>query len=154
MFENFFLPVISATLATFGFSVVFNIRGKNLIIATLCGTFSWIIYLICDHFSNSVMMPYFVCGVSIALYSEIAAYIFRSPATIFLMSGFIPSVPGSAIYRAMESCLFGDVPGFVEGLVNTLKIGGAIALGLILMSSFFRLFRGALQRIIQNKKEA
>ncbi len=154
MFENFFLPVISATLATFGFSVVFNIRGKNLIIATLCGTFSWMTYLICDHFSNSVMMPYFVCGVSIALYSETAAYIFHSPATVFLIPGFIPAVPGGPVYRAMEACLSGDISGFAEGLVNTLKIGGAIALGLILMSSFFRLFRGALQKIIQKKKEA
>lgn len=150
MFENFFLPIIAATLATFGFSLVFNIRGKNLLIATLCGTFSWAIYLVCDAFSSSVMMPYFVCGLSIALYSETAAYLFRAPATIFLMSGFIPAVPGSAIYRAMESCLFGDVTGFAEGLVNTLKIGGAIALGLILMSSFFRLFRGAIQKVKKN----
>ncbi len=150
MFENFILPIISAALATFGFSLVFNIRGKNLLIASLCGAFSWAVYLVCDYFSDSVMMPYFVCGVSIALYSEIAAYIFCSPVTMYLMPGFIPSVPGSAIYRAMESCLFGDVTGFVEGLVNTLKIGGAIALGLILMSSFFRLFRGAIQKIIKN----
>ena len=153
MVEHYIIPLISATLATFGFSLVFNIRGRNLLIASLCGTFSWAMYLVCDSFSHSVMMPYFVCGVSIALYSETAAYLFRAPATIYLMSGFIPSVPGSAIYRAMESCLFGDVTGFVEGLVNTLKIGGAIALGLILMSSFFRLFRGALQKI-KIKKEA
>ena len=148
MFENFILPVMSASLATFGFSIVFNIRGRSLIIATLCGTFSWAVYLVCDHFSDSVMMPYFLCGVSIALYSEIAAYLFRSPATMYLMPGFIPSVPGGAVYRAMESCLFGDLTGFAEGLVNTLKIGGAIALGLILMSSFFRLCRGAIQKIV------
>lgn len=153
MFEEFILPVIAATLATFGFSLVFNIRGKNLLVATLCGTFSWIIYLICDYFSDSVMMPYFVCGMSIALYAETAAYLFRAPATIFLMSGFIPSVPGSAIYRAMESCLFGDISGFAEGLVNTLKIGGAIALGVILMSSFFRLFRGAVFKIKNSKNK-
>lgn len=148
MFENFFLPVISAALATFGFSIVFNIRGKNLITATLCGAFSWAVYLVCDYFSSSTIMPYFVCGISIALYSETAAYLFRAPATMYLMPGFIPSVPGGAVYKAVESCLFGDIAGFAEGLVNTLKIGGAIALGLILMSSFFRLFRGAIQKIV------
>lgn len=149
MFEDFIIPVIAAALATFGFSIVFNIRGKNLLIATLCGAFSWAMYLVCDYFSDSNIMPYFVCGVSIALYSETAAYLFRAPATMYLMPGFIPSVPGGAVYKAVESCLFGDIAGFAEGLVNTLKIGGAIALGLILMSSFFRLFRGAVQRIIQ-----
>ena len=150
MFENFILPIIAASLATLGFSIVFNIRGKNLLIATMCGGFSWAVYLVCDLFFASNIMPYFVCGVSIALYSETAAYLFRTPATVYLMSGFIPSVPGGAVYRAVESCLFGDIAGFAEGLVNTLKIGGAIALGLILMSSFFRLFRGALQKIKRN----
>lgn len=151
MFVDFIIPVIAAGVATFGFALLFNIRGKNLLIASLCGVFSWAVYLVCDHYSDSTMVPYFICGVSIALYSETAAYLFRSPATVYLMPGFIPSVPGGAIFRAMESCLFGDIAGFAEGLVNTLKIGGAIALGLILMSSFFRLFRAALRQATTKK---
>lgn len=147
MIRDFFVPVIFAGLATLGFSFVFNIRGKNLLVATLCGVFSWSMYLLYDFNSDSVIMPYFICGVSIALYSEIAAYIFRSPATVFLIPGFIPAVPGGPVYRAMEACLSGDISGFAEGLVNTVKIGGAIALGVILMSSFFRLFRGAVMKI-------
>lgn len=147
MVKDFLIPIIFAGLATLGFSLVFNIRGKNLIVATLCGIFSWSMYLICDFNTDAVIMPYFVCGLSIALYSEIAAFLFRSPATVFLIPGFIPAVPGSAVYRAMEACLSGDIAGFAEGLVNTLKIGGAIALGVILMSSFFRLYRGSLSKL-------
>lgn len=145
--KDFLIPVIFAGLATLGFSLVFNLRGKNLIVATLCGIFSWSMYLVCMAVTDSVLVSYFVCGLSIALYSEIAAYLFCSPATVFLIPGFIPVVPGGAIYRAMEACLYGDISGFAEGLVNTLKICGAIALGVILMSSFFRLFRGALTTI-------
>ena len=145
--KEFLIPIIFAGLATLGFSLVFNIRGRNLVAAVFCGIFSWSMYLVCMAMTESVLISYFVCGLSIALYSEIAAYFFRSPATVFLIPGFIPAVPGGAIYRAMESCLFGDISGFAEGLINTLKIGGAIALGVILMSSFFRLFRGALQKV-------
>ena len=156
MIIDFLIPVIFAGLATLGFSLVFNIRGKNLIVATLCGVFSWSMYLLYDFNSDSAIMPYFICGASIALYSEIAAYLFHSPATVFLIPGFIPAVPGGAVYRAMVACLSGDIAGFAEGLVNTLKIGGAIALGVILMSSFFRLFRGALMKLKAktNKKVA
>jgi len=152
MIMDFLIPVIFAGLATFGFSIVFNIRGKNLIVASLCGVFSWSMYLLYDFNTDSVIMPYFICGVSIALYSEIAASIFRSPATVFLIPGFIPAVPGGAVYRAMEACLSGDISGFAEGLVNTLKIGGAIALGVILMSSFFRLFRSSIAKLKTKKQ--
>lgn len=147
MINNFLIPVISAGIATLGFTFVFNIRGKNVLIATLCGVFSWSMYLCFLGILDSVIVSYFVCGLSIALYSEIAASIFHTPVTVYLIPGFIPAVPGGAIYRAMEACLFGDISGFAEGLVNTLKIGGAIALGVIFMSSFFRLFRGALVKI-------
>jgi uncharacterized membrane protein YjjB (DUF3815 family) len=152
MIKDFLIPVIFAGLATLGFSLVFNIRGKNLIVATLCGVFSWSMYLIYHLNSDSAIMPYFICGLSIALYSEIAASIFRSPATVFLIPGFIPAVPGGDVYRAMEACLSGDITGFAEGLVNTLKIGGAIALGVILMSSFFRLFRSSLAKLKTKKR--
>jgi len=147
MFEKFFLPCLAAFFASFAFAIIYNIRGRKLFVASLCGAFGWAVYLVCDGFSDSVIIPYLISGMSIALYSEIAAYLFHSPATVYLMPGFIPSVPGGAVYRAVESCLFGDISGFAEGLVNTLKIGGAIALGLIFMSSLFRLMRSAIKEI-------
>lgn len=150
MFIDFILPCTAAFFASFAFAIAYNVRGKNLFFASLCGAFGWAVYLICDGVCDSVIIPYFISGMSIALYSEIAAYLLHSPVTVYLMPGFVPSVPGGAIYRAMESCLFGDIAGFAEGLVNTLKIGGAIVLGLIFMSSIFRLMRTAVKEI--NKK--
>jgi len=141
------IAVLSAFFATLGFAILYNVRGKNLFIASLCGAFGWICYLVCDAFVDSTMLPYFVAGASIALYSEIAAYAFHSPATLFLTPGFIPLVPGGAVYRAMEACLQGDISGFAEGMVNTLKIGGSIVLGIILMSSLFRLIRSGIKTV-------
>ncbi len=140
------IDIISAFFATMGFALLYNIRRKNLIIASLCGAFSWMVYLIADGITNSLVIPYFISGISIALYSELAATIFKSPATVYLIPGIIPLVPGLTIYRTMEACLFGDIQGFAEGLVNTLKIGGAISLGLILISSFFKILRTRLYK--------
>ncbi len=145
MWTEYFVPVISAGIASLAFAIIFNTRGKNLLISALCGAFGWGVYLLCDAWGDSTILPYFISGTSIALFSEIAAIIFRSPATVFLMAGFIPSVPGGAVYRAMEACLFGDIAGFAEGLINTLKIGGALTLGIIFMSSVTRLVRGVFR---------
>ena len=151
MVENIIIPFVSAFFATMGFALLYNIRKKNLIIASFCGAFAWMVYLVADRFTDSMIVPYFISGISIALYSELAAQIFKAPVTVFLIPGIIPLVPGLTIYRTMEACLFGDISGFAEGLVNTLKIGAAISLGLILISSFFRIFRISLYAMNKTK---
>ena len=152
MVENIIIPFVSAFFATMGFALLYNVRKKNLIIASLCGAFAWMVYLVADKFTDSIIIPYFVSGISIALYSELAAPIFKAPVTVFLIPGIIPLVPGLTIYRTMEDCLFGNITGFAEGLVNTLKIGVAISLGLILISSFFRIFRISLYAMNKTKQ--
>ena len=139
MLKEFIIPVLASLVATYGFSLVYNIRGKNAAVASFCGAFSWAVYLICARYTDSTALPYLVSGVAIALYSEFSARIFKSPATVYLIPGIIPLVPGLTIFRTMQSCLYGDITAFAEGLINTIKIGGAIALGLILMSSVFGL---------------
>lgn len=141
---DFIIAIISSFVATLGYALVYDIKGKNLFVASLGGAFSWAVYLICQHYSVSLVFPYLMSGIATALYSEVAAYFCKAPATVFLIPGIIPLVPGLTVFRTMESCLFGDVSAFAEGLVTTIKIGGAIALGLIFMSAFFRLVRSAL----------
>jgi len=151
MLLDFILPCTASFFASMAFALIYNIRGKNLFLSSLCGAFGWAAYLICDSFADSAVIPYLLSGMAIALFSEIAAYIFRSPVTVYLMPGFIPLVPGGSVYLAVESCLYGDIAGFASGIVTTLKIGGAIALGLIFMSSIFRLLRAALKETKKRK---
>lgn len=137
---DFITTCISSFLACIGFSLLYNIHGKNLFIASLCGTFSYAVFLIADILFPSLVFPYFLSGFSIAIYSEVAARIFKAPVTVYLIPGIIPLVPGLTIYRTMQACLSSDLALFGTGLFNTFKIGGAITLGLILASTFFRLF--------------
>lgn len=145
--NDWLIPFAAAFVSTLGFALIYNIHGKNLVIASFGGAFGWMFYLIADRFMPSAIIPYFIAGIAVAFYSEVAAKIFKSPVTVYLMPGFIPLVPGLTIFRTMEACLFGDITAFAEGLVNTLKIGGAISLGLILMSSFFRLFSNSVKQM-------
>lgn len=140
-FISFITPCIAAFIACVGFCLLYNIHGKNIIIASLCGMVAWAVYLIADIFTDSLCIPFFISGMSIALYSEIAAYICKAPVTVFLIPGIIPLVPGLTIFRTMESCLTGEIQSFILGIINTLKIGGSITIGLIFISSIFRLFR-------------
>ncbi len=152
MLKDFIIPVIASFFATMGFALFYNIRGKNILVGSVCGALSWAVYLICQSFSDSLFLPYMAAGIAISVYSEIGANIFKTPVTVYLILGIIPLVPGLTIFRTMQSCLNGDVTAFAQGLITTLKIGGAIVVGLILMSSVIRLIRSGIYKI-KRKKE-
>lgn len=150
---KYFVPCIAAFCACFGFSLLYQIRGKKLVIAALCGAFAWAVYLIASElFGLSVAMASFFGGAAAALYSEIAARLCRMPVTVCLIPGIIPTVPGLTIYRTMRECLIGNTEGFLSGCITTLKIGGAIALGLVLVSSCIRLFRNDIRHFRRERQ--
>ncbi len=138
---EFLRPCLASFVACIGFSILFQIRGKNLFFASLCGFISWAGYLLADAFLGVEIASYFFGATAAALYAEIAAHIRKAPVTVFLILGIIPLVPGLAVYRTMEGCLSGNLEQFVTMGIETLKIGGAIALGLFLSSSLYRLAR-------------
>lgn len=150
---SYFIPCLSAFCACIGFALIYQLRGKKIIIAALCGTFAWAVYLIsAKGFGSSELAAYFLAGGAAALYAELAATRYHMPVTVCLIPGIIPTVPGTTIYRTMRECLLGNAEGFLLGGIDTLKIGGAIALGLIFVSSCIRIVRAMLHRHKQGKK--
>ena len=144
---TFVIPCVAAFAASAGFSILYEIRGKKIIIASLCGFLAWAAYLLTFYICKMEILSYFVAGAVVALYSEMAACIFKNPVTLFLTPGIIPTVPGLTIYHTMQACLYGDTANFLEYGIKTLKIGGAIVLGLILVSSLWRMARAIINRI-------
>ena len=144
---EFAVPVVASNVASMAFALLYNVHGKIVHIASLCVAFSYAVYLVVIQFTDSMVIPNFLGGVVIAIYAELAAMIFKAPITVYLVPGIVPLVPGLTIYKAMEACLRGNLAVGGAGVVNTIKIGGAIALGLILTSYFFRLFRSIAQKL-------
>lgn len=148
--NTYIIPCLAAFFACLGFALVYQIRGKNIIIAALCGTFAWAVYLVSyNFFHHSPFIAYFLSGVSIGLFSEVASAVFKEPVTLYLLPGIIPTVPGVAIYKAMENCLAGNLSAFGTYAIQTIKVGGAIALGIIIFSSLARLLKSGIERVLK-----
>lgn len=148
---EFLTPCLASFVACIGFSMIYQLRRKNLIFAPFCGFVSWAAYLIAYQIFGVEIAAYFVGAAAAAIYAEIAALFLKSPVTVFLILGIIPLVPGLMAYRTMVGSLTGDVEQFIVLGLETLKVGGAIALGLFLSSMFFRLIRAAVLRITGRK---
>ena len=132
------LPCLYTFIATAGFGIIFNIRGKMVFYAALGGTIGWLAF-IGSSFLGTDLIQYFIATVIIALYSEIMARIHKVPITVYLIAALIPLVPGSGIYYTMEHALTGDIVAFLETFIHTIAIAGSLAFGILLVSSLFRL---------------
>ena len=81
----------------------------------------------------------FAATVTVALLSEIFARMLKAPATVFLIIGIVPLVPGGGLYYTMDALIDGDMALFAQKGIRAAGIAGAIAAGSSLVSSVARI---------------
>ncbi len=122
------------------FGILFNLRGKKLVISAVGGLFSWGLFLLLGRFVTSEPMNYFIVAAILTLYSEIMARVLKTPATPLITTALIPLIPGGALYYTMAYTFSSDWQQFWERAVSTLKLASALALGIIIVTAFVQLF--------------
>ena len=148
------LNSIYAFFSSLGFALIFNIRGRNLFFSSLCGGLGWFVYLFSAEFiSSNESFNYFLAALCIALFSEISARKLKTPVLVFLVCGIIPLVPGGGMFYTMLETLKGNISKALSLGCNTLMIAGAIATGLVLVSSSTKLYF-AMKKLISAKIKA
>jgi len=131
-----FLLIMVATLC---FSILFNIKGKNIFFAALGGGITWIFYSCSLSTFNVDIYSIFIASIAAGIYSEIMARVLKSPVTVFIICSIIPLVPGVAMYNTMLETVQGNVTTSVNLGIHTLAIAGTIAIGIFVITSSFRL---------------
>ncbi len=129
------MQLAMATLGALGFSLIFNVRGRQLVFTTLGGFLAWSVFLLLKPTGLGDVGRYLIASIMITVYAEICARRRKAPATVFLMSAVIPLVPGSRLYATMVYAVRLDWPNFVEQGLHTILLAGAIAAGIILVST-------------------
>jgi uncharacterized membrane protein YjjB (DUF3815 family) len=130
--------VIVAFVASLGFGVIFNIKGEKLIFAAIGGGLSWFCYLYLTKNGIGVILSLFISSIIFSIYSEICARYLRTPVTTIVICALIPLVPGAGMYNTMYETILGNIKGAVELGLNTLASAGALALGVIFVSTITR----------------
>lgn len=121
------LNILSAFISTIGFSIVFHVQKKHLLICGSVGAIAWTIYLVLvDQGFSSVSASFFSAFVVTAL-SYILAKKRKTPITVFLIAGIIPLVPGLGLYRMMASILDENYNAALDYATLTFEIAGVIA---------------------------
>ncbi len=133
-----FLPCLYAGLGCLSFCVVFEVHSwKHLLSAAFTGAAGWLVYLLLR--DSSSVIRFLLATIVVAVMSEVFARIYKAPATVFLIIGIIPLVPGGGIYYTMEALINGDMALFVQRGMETAASAGAMAVGCSLVSSVTRI---------------
>lgn len=137
---------IGSFLGCLGFSILFNIHGKGIFLCILGGVLSWAAYLISLRLGCSDLTAYFLAGLLSAAYAEIMARIRKYPAISYLVVAIFPLIPGAGVYYAMSHAVQGNMDLFVSRGIHTGAIAGVLAVGILLVSTVFRLINIWLRR--------
>ena len=75
------LSIIASFFGSFGFAIIYNIRGRRVLIPAIGGAVFWAVYLVFLHFVNNEYMGFFVVAILITIYSGIWERILKTPAS-------------------------------------------------------------------------
>ena len=134
-----FLPCLYAFIACASFCFIFQVRKPLFIfLCSLNGAVSWLVYLLTD-FLPAEAARYFLATIAVSILAEILARVLKAPATIFLVIGIIPLVPGGGLYYTMDYLISGDFAMFTAKGLQTAAAAGAIAAGASMVTSLVRM---------------
>lgn len=133
------VTAIACFVGCTGFFIVFNIHGPGGFLCALGGMVTWIAYGLLQHFGSNEILAYFIATMVAAFYSETMARIRKYPAISYLVISAFPLIPGAGIYYTTNHLVRGDMSSFAAQGIHTIAIAGAMAVGILLISTVFRL---------------
>lgn len=133
------IQVLTGALGTLGFTILFHLRGKKLLLSMLGGLLSWGIFLALEPLFAGEATRYLLSAAVITVYSEILARLEKTPTTTFLVPSFIPLIPGGALYYTMNYALNKQWSQFAHQAFYTVQLALSLAVGIIAVTTVVRL---------------
>ena len=116
-----FLPCLYAFLACLAFAGIFEVKKPRiLLLSSLTGAAGWAVYILAAPLGDVVLRS-LVATLVLALLSEVLSRVLKAPATIFLIVGIIPLVPGGGLYYTMYYLVNSDLDLFLREADGRIK---------------------------------
>ena len=131
--------LIACFFACIGFAILFNIHGPGALVCAAGGTLTWLAYRLCQQFGIDDVSANLVGAMVASMYSEIMARVRKYPAISYLVISLFPLIPGAGVYYSVNYAVRGDIINFTSKLGNTGSIAGAMAVGILLVSTIVRI---------------
>ncbi len=134
------VQLIATFIGCIGFAILFNVHGPGMLLCALGGIIAWTTYLIATAVSGSDLAGYLWAAAMSSFYAEIMARLRKYPAISYLVISTFPLLPGASIYYTMVYVLRSEMEQFSNTGLHTAAIAGALAVGILMVSTIFRIW--------------
>ncbi len=138
--HNILVQLLASAIGCIGFSIIFNIHGPGILLCALGGVIAWGVYSAVIGLGHSDLAGYFWGAAISSAYAEIMARVRKYPAISYLVVAIFPLIPGASVYYTMNYAVRGEMENFANQGMHTIAIAGIMAVGIILVSTVFRIW--------------
>lgn len=129
------IQFIVCFFATLSFAVLFTAPKRQLVFCGLTGAAGWLVYLLLMNNDAGIGVANLAASFTLTLMARIFAAVEKQPATVYLLSGIFPLVPGAGIYYTSYYFIMHDMTQFATKGAETLIVAGSIVFGIVFGSS-------------------
>lgn len=133
------VKIIAVFFLSTAIGIMYRIPRKLVAYAGLVGVVAWIVKVMVESGLHSPILATFIGSVAIGLSAEILARILKKPASIFIIPGFIPLVPGGSAYNTIVKMVQGNYISGVTMGMKTVLTGASMAFGIFISATIVRL---------------
>lgn len=133
-----FIVVLGSVIGSLGMTFVFGVEKKHIVWALLSAFLCCASYEIGMLCGLELFLSAFVASFITAAYSDVMAHVLKVPATVLIIIGILPLVPGSSLYYTMLGAVQSDMTMFSHYGQSALFLAAGIALGIISVTAVSR----------------
>ena len=135
---NFLKDFILSTISTMGFAILLGSPSSSILKSGIIGGIGWTAMVLIDYKFNSLIFASFFAALLVGSLGEAFAKKDKKPATVYIIPGIIPLVPGAGMYYTMLALVEND---FLESAMKgteTFFIAIAISIGITISTALSR----------------
>jgi len=125
--------MFTAFAAAFGFAVIFDVNRRELVYCGIAGLVAEGVYQVVQYIYEEKSVAILAAAVVVTALVRVFANVRKTPVTVYLISGIIPLVPGSAMYNTVFNIIASDYITAAHSGIDAIKSASAVAIGIILV---------------------
>lgn len=135
------LHLIFSFTASFFFAVLFDAPKRLFFYAGVVGATGWMVSrILLEVFSMHEIYATMFGSLVLGIMCHLMARMLKEPATIFMVPGIIPFVPGGLAYEATSLLVQFEYNESLNTMFEVILIAGGVAVGLLFADQLSKIF--------------
>ena len=148
---NSIVVVLAMSLGSAGAVMIFGIEKRVFWWAVLCVFLAAIGFELPMYFGMGLFTSSLISAAVAAAYADVMAHFLKVPATVMIIPGIIPAVPGGRLYYTMLAALNSNMEEFYDKGKGVLLITAGLAVGIIGVTAISRPINAYINKLHQKK---